>query len=135
MKHLLSIIALALILCSCQNGGLPPSLLTSAQVAKDVKFVGQQVVDQVSAKTKTVLHAGAVQLLALSSATVTSATLTSILSSLKLNIPAQDQFIVGVVIDTITGGLNWALNKFGEKNPKVIEYTSAVGQAILDAGF
>lgn len=134
MKTILSII-LFVSLCSCSTNSLPPSLYTSTQIAADVSFVAKQAAPQVSAKTKVAIHMGATQLLALSTGTVTSATLTSIVTSLKISVPPQDQFIVGFVTDAITTGLNWALNHFGEKNPKVVEYTSAVANSLLSSGF
>lgn len=134
MKQILSILLFAA-LCSCTTTGLPPSLYTSEQIAADVKFASKQALPSISAKGKAAIHMAATQLLALSTGTVTSSSIASIITTLKVSVPAQDVFIVGFVTDAVTTGLNWALTKFGEKNPKVIEYTSAVANALLSSGF
>lgn len=135
MKYPLIALALAAILCSCKTTSLPPSLYTSKQVAEDVKFVSKQALPVVSAKAKTAVHLAATQLLALSTGTVSADSIASIVTALKIAVPAQDAFIVGFVEDAITTGLNWALTQYGAKNPIVIQYTTAVGQALLDSGF
>src|SRR5450432_2338011 len=113
MKKIASLILLAA-LCSCSTTSLPPSLYTSDQIGKDVSFVAKQFSPQFSAKGKAAVHLAATQLMALSTGTVTSASIASIITALKISVPSQDQLIVGFVTDAVTTGLNWALTHFGE---------------------